>query len=58
MAQRTDKKKLMSIKVKDAALEILESYLHDRRARTTVEGECSEYVSIEADVPQGSRLGP
>lgn len=51
-------KKLMSIKVKGAALEILISYLHDRRARTTVEGEYSEYVSIEAGVPQGSRLGP
>ena len=48
----------MSIKVKGAALEILISYLHDRRARTTVEGEYSEYVSIEAGVPQGSRLGP
>lgn len=48
----------MSIKVKGAALEILISYLHERRARTTVEGEYSEYVSIEAGVPQGSRLGP
>ena len=44
--------------MKDAALEILISYLHDRRAITTEEGECSEYVSIETGVPQGSRLGP
>ena len=51
-------KKIMSIKVKDAVLEILISYLQDRRARTTVEGECSDYVPIEAGVPQGSRLGP
>ena len=51
-------KKLMSIKVKDPALEIFILYLHDIRARTTVKGECSEYVSIEAGVPQGSRLGP
>ena len=52
------KKKLMFIKVKDAALEILISHLPERRARTTVEGDSSDYVPIEAGVPQGSRLEP
>ena len=39
-------------------LDIITSYLQGRRARTTVEGEFSDFVNIEAGVPQGSRLGP
>ena len=39
-------------------LDIITSYLQGRRARTTIEGEFSHFVNIDAGVPQGSRLGP
>ena len=51
-------KKLRAIKVRGGMLDIITSYLQGRRARTTVEGEFSHFVNIDAGVPQGSRLGP
>ena len=51
-------KKLRATKVRGGMLDIITSYLQGRRARTTVDGEFSDVVNIDAGVPQGSRLGP
>merc|ERR1712015_202857 len=39
-------------------IEILKSFLSDREQRVTLDGQFSEWATIEAGVPQGSILGP
>ena len=39
-------------------LKILTSFLLDREQGVTINGQTSEWVDIEAGVPQGSILGP
>ena len=40
------------------ALQSIESFLHNRRQRLVLNGQSSSWLSIRADVPQGSVLGP
>ena len=37
---------------------IIESFLSDRKQRVTIDGKVSEWVDVQAGVPQGSLLGP
>ena len=50
--------KLSQAGIAGTTLNLLESYLTDRIARTVVEGSCSKDTQLIAGVPQGSRLGP
>ena len=50
--------KLKSIGVEGEMLDILSSFLEDRQQRVTLDGESSDWMDIEAGVPQGSILGP
>ena len=50
--------KLSQAGIAGTTLNLLESYLTDRLARTVVEGSCSKDTQLIAGVPQGSRLGP
>ena len=40
------------------ALQLIESFLHNRRQRVILNGQSSSWLSIRAGVPQGSVLGP
>ena len=40
------------------ALQLIQSFLHNRRQRVALNGQSSSWLSIRADVPQGSVLGP
>ena len=51
-------KKLGSLGVRDPLLAWIKSYLTDRKQRVIIEGQSSEWASINAGVPQGSVLGP
>ena len=50
--------KLKKIGIEGEMLDILCSFLEDRQQRVTLDGENSDWVDIEAGVPQGSILGP
>ena len=50
--------KLKQINVIGKPLELLRSYLNNRKAKTIVDGAESPELPINAGVPQGSRLGP
>ena len=39
-------------------INIITSFLSERKQRATIDGKFSEWVDIEAGVPQGSLLGP
>ena len=50
--------KLKTIGIKGDMINILNSFLSDREQRVTIDGQASDWVEIEAGVPQGSILGP
>ena len=50
--------KLEQIQVEDSCLDLLKSYLSDRKICTVIDGIKSQFLDIKAGVPQGSRLGP
>ena len=50
--------KLQQLGVNDNLLMWFKDYLQDRKIRTVIEGEHSEWKFIRASVPQGSILGP
>ena len=50
--------KLSAYGVSKQACNLIIKYLCNRRQRTKVMGKCSEWVTINRDVPQGSVLGP
>ena len=50
--------KLKRIGIEDEVINILSSFLADRKQRVVIDGTSSEWTSIESGVPQGSILGP
>ena len=50
--------KLKRIGVEGEMIDIITSFLADRQQRVTIDGKVSEWVNIQAGVPQGSLLGP
>ena len=50
--------KLAQIGLNGTFLNILQSYLSNRRQRVVIEGIYSEELPVKAGIPQGSRLGP
>ena len=50
--------KLKQINIIGKPLNLLQSYLKDRKAKTVVDGAESTEQLLDAGVPQGSRLGP
>ena len=50
--------KLRQIGIEGDMINILKSFLSDREQRVVLDGQFSDWVSIESGVPQGSILGP
>lgn len=50
--------KLQLLGIRDPLLKWFRSYLYDRHQRVVIDGYNSEWLQIEAGVPQGSVLGP
>jgi hypothetical protein len=44
--------------VRDPLLKWIKSYLSERKQRVKIDGQSSDWMQIEAGVPQGSVLGP
>ena len=50
--------KLKRIGIEGDMINILISFLANRKQRVTLDGVCSEWADVQARVPQGSILGP
>ena len=50
--------KLKSNGINRNVLQLIESFLHNRRQRVVLNGQSSIWLSMKAGVPQGSVLGP
>ena len=50
--------KLKSYGIQGNRLKLLENYLHDRKQRVVLDGQCFSCKNILSGVPQGSVLGP
>jgi hypothetical protein len=50
--------RLESLGVRDPLLKWIKSYLSERKQRVIIDGQSSDWMQIEAGVPQGSILGP
>ena len=50
--------KLKRIGIEGDMLNILTSFLANRKQRVTMDGTCSDWADVKAGVPQGSILGP
>ena len=50
--------KLKRIGIEEDMIGIIESFLSDRKQRVIIDGMFSEWVDVQAGVPQGSLLGP
>lgn len=51
-------RKLEALGVQSPLLQWFESYLCNRKQRVVIEGQCSDWRSINSGVPQGFVLGP
>ena len=50
--------KLKSYGIQGNLLKLLENYLHNRKQRVVLDGQCSSWKNILSGVPHGSILGP
>ncbi|MEW8546433.1 MAG: reverse transcriptase domain-containing protein, partial [Candidatus Thiodiazotropha sp.] len=50
--------KLLDIGISDQLVQWFSSYLSDRKQRVVIDGQSSDWASVQAGVPQGSILGP
>ena len=50
--------KLKRIGIEGDMISIIESFLSERKQRVIIDGKFSEWVDVQAGVPQGSLLGP